>query len=79
MSVMAKALDQEMYNYFVQLNEAEKKSVIQMLKTFIKSRKDDFKPQTLEEYNREIDQAMERIDRGEFTTLEGLEKEMQSW
>jgi len=76
---MAKALDQEMYNYFVQLNEAEKKSVIQMLKTFIKSRKDDFKPQTLEEYNREIDQAMERIDRGEFTTLEGLEKEMQSW
>lgn len=33
----------------------------------------------LESYNRELDEAMERISRGEFTSLEMLEKEMQSW
>ena len=76
---MAKALDQEMYNYFVQLNEAEKKSVIQMLKTFIKGRKEDFKPQTLEEYNKELEEADRRIEAGHFITQEDLEKEMKAW
>ena len=36
-------------------------------------------PVTFEQYNRELDEAMERISKGEFTTLEELEKEMQSW
>jgi succinate dehydrogenase flavin-adding protein (antitoxin of CptAB toxin-antitoxin module) len=77
---MAKALDQEMYNYFIQLNEAEKKSVIQMLKTFLKGRKEqDFNPQTLEEYNRELEEADAAIDAGHFITQEDLEKEMKAW
>ena len=32
---MANALEKEWYSYFVQLNEAEKKSVLLMLKTFL--------------------------------------------
>ncbi|TDW97626.1 hypothetical protein [Dinghuibacter silviterrae] len=76
---MAKALDQEMYSYFIQLNEAEKKSVIQMLKTFLKGRKDDIKPQTIEEYNRELEEADAAIDAGHFITQEDLEKEMKTW
>ncbi len=36
-------------------------------------------PQELEEYNRDLDEAMERISNGAFTTLEQLEKEMQTW
>ncbi|MGJ7032682.1 hypothetical protein [Niabella hirudinis] len=35
---MADVLDKEMYGYFIRLNEAEKRSVVQMLKTFSKSR-----------------------------------------
>ena len=31
---MAGILEQEMFNYFIQLNDVEKKSVVQMLKTF---------------------------------------------
>jgi predicted transcriptional regulator len=34
---------------------------------------------TIEQYNKELDQAMERVNGGEFTTLEALEREMQSW
>lgn len=30
-------------------------------------------------YNKEINDAMKRIDDGNFTTQEDLEKEMESW
>jgi hypothetical protein len=76
---MANAIDQEMSNYFKQLNDAEKQSVVQMLKTFLKGRKDQPERISVEQYNKEIDEAMERVTKGEFTTVEDLAKEMQSW
>lgn len=76
---MAKALDLEMHNYFKQLNEAEKKSVIQMLKTFLKGRGE--KPQriSVEQYNKEIEEAEAEYERGEYITHEDLLKEMKKW
>jgi hypothetical protein len=76
---MANTIDREMFTYFMQLNDAEKKSVVEMLKTFIKSRKDKPERITIEQYNKEIDEAMERVGKGEYTTFGDLEKEMQSW
>ncbi len=76
---MANAIDREMYTYFTQLNDAEKKSVVQMLKTFLISRKDQYERITVEQYNKELDEAMERVSKGEYTTFEELEKEMKSW
>ena len=76
---MASAIDREMFAYFTQLNDAEKKSVVELLKTFMKGRKNQFDHISIEQYNKEIDEAMERVSRGEYTTFEDLEKEMQSW
>jgi hypothetical protein len=76
---MASAIDKEMFAYFMQLNDAEKKSVVELLKTFMKGRKNQFDHISIEQYNKEIDEAMERVSRGEYTTFEDLEKEMQSW
>ena len=76
---MANAIDREMYAYFMQLNDAEKKSVVELLKTFMKGRKNQPNHITIEQYNKELDDAMERVERGEYTTFEDLEKEMQSW
>lgn len=76
---MSKAIDREMYAYFMQLSDAEKKSVVELLKTFMKSRKIPSDRMTKEQYNREIDEAMERVGRGEYTTFEDLEKEMKTW
>jgi hypothetical protein len=36
---MAKAFEQELFQYILQLDEAEKKSVLQMLKTLLKAAK----------------------------------------
>ena len=64
------SLSREMQRYFTQLNAAEQKSVVQLIKTFLSSRKEDFKPQTLEEYNRELEEADQRIEKGEYIAHE---------
>ncbi|MBO9561395.1 MAG: hypothetical protein J7621_01430 [Niastella sp.] len=77
---MANALEQEMSKYFMQLDEADKKSVLQLIKTFIQKKKTGHKDaSTIAAYNKELDEAMERINKGEFTTLDELDKEMQLW
>ncbi len=35
--------------------------------------------QTLEEYNKDIEEAEEEIERGDFITAENLKKEARSW
>jgi hypothetical protein len=79
MKDMAKALDNEMYNYFTQLNEAEKKSVIQMLKTFLKSRTEKPDRITIEQYNKELQEAEAEFEKGEYITHEALLKQIKRW
>lgn len=67
-----------MLRYFTQLNAAEQMSILQMIKTLSISRRDDFKPQTLEEYNRELEEADRRIEAGHFITHQDVEKEMKT-
>ena len=73
------SLSDEMIKNFVQLNTDEQKSVLQMVKTFLSSKKNDFTPQTIEEYNAEIDAAVQGYKLGEYTTMAELEQEMKKW
>lgn len=74
---MTPALEQEMYNYFDQLNDAEKRSVIQMLKTFLQSRKEAVSNISIEQYNHEINEAEAEYERGEFITNEEMLKQLR--
>lgn len=76
---MTNAIDRKMFNYFTQLNDAEKKSVVELLKAFTQRQKETSAHITIEQYNKELDEAMERVNRNEYTTFENLEKEMRSW
>ncbi len=71
-------IDRELLKYVSQLDELQKKSLLDLIKTFLK-KKDAAEITTLQQYNQELEAAMERISKGEFTTLEDLEKEMQTW
>jgi hypothetical protein len=73
------SLDKELIKYFIQLTEPQKKSLLQMIKTFVKSGNNSGQRISIEQYNKELDDAMNRINMGEFTTMEELEKEIQSW
>jgi len=76
---MSKAIDREMFTYFIQLKDAEKQSVVVLLKTFIKGRKGQSERISIEQYNKDIDEALDQVRKGEYATFEDLEKEMQLW
>ncbi len=68
------SISKEMLSYFMQLNDAERKPVLEMVKTFIGSRKNEMKHQPLEEYNQELEQADAEIEAGDYITHEEVMK-----
>ncbi|WP_157097997.1 hypothetical protein [Niabella ginsenosidivorans] len=76
---MASVLDKELIHYFTRLNEPQKKSLLAMMKSFLRPGNDSLQSITIEQCNRELDEAMQRMDKGEFTSIKELEKEMQAW
>ncbi len=67
-------LKEEMFTYFSRLNREEQQSVLAMIKTFINSRNTEFGPVTLDEYNRELEEADGEIEVGDFVTHEEVKK-----
>lgn len=76
---MANVIDKELIYYFMRLNNSQKKSLLGMIKSFLKQDNELLEVIDIEQYNKELDEAMRRIEDGSFTTLEALEKEMQAW
>ncbi|AXY73866.1 hypothetical protein D3H65_07675 [Paraflavitalea soli] len=76
---MANTLEQELYKYIIQLDDAEKKSVLQMLKTFLKGREKKVAGTNIEQYNKEIDEAIARVEAGEFYSQEEVDKMSKGW
>jgi hypothetical protein len=76
---MAKALDEELFDYILRLDDAEKKSVLQMLKTFVKRRKSKTATITIERYNKEIDEAVARVEGSDFYTHDEVEQMAKDW
>ena len=71
-------VDKELLRYFARLDDFQKKSLLGLIKSFLK--KENLPGgQTIDQYNQELDHAMERTGRLEFTGLEELEREMKSW
>ncbi len=71
---MANVLEQELFGYFLKLNEQEKKSFLQLLKDFIHDRKENSLVPTLAEYTKELDQADIEIESGDFILHEDVVK-----
>ncbi|SDE26623.1 MULTISPECIES: hypothetical protein [Pedobacter] len=75
---MATILESEMLNYFTQLDDAEKTSVVKMLKAFIKGKKENPK-QSLEQYNSELLSAENEFKNGNYISHDELLNEIKSW
>lgn len=77
---MSHSLEKEWFSYFEQLNEAEKKSVISLIKTFLK--RQDGKAGgsiAIEQYNEEIDESLEQAAARNYITQEEMEKKASKW
>ena len=79
MEFMASSLEKELFKYILQLDEAEKKSVLEMLKTFLKGKIVEGKRVSIEQYNKEIDEAIAEVEAGSFYTFEEVEKMSKDW
>jgi len=72
-------IQQEMMQYFMQLNDKEKRSVLQMIKTFLQGKKDGpSKRISIEQYNQELAEAEAEYERGEFVEHEEVLKMLKS-
>jgi hypothetical protein len=76
---MMNVSEKEWQNYFVQLNEAEKKSVLLMLKVFLQRRDADAERASIEQYNKEIDDALAEVQEGHYISQDEMEKIAAKW
>lgn len=76
---MLNVLDQKLQSYFVQLNEAEKKSVLLLIKTFLNSRAESADNVNIDQYNKEIDDALTEAEAGNYITQDEMEKQAAKW
>ena len=70
---MTLTIQEEMLQYFTQLNREEQQSLLGLVKTFLHSRK-NFEPQTLQEYNDELEQGNAEIEAGDYISHEYVKK-----
>jgi hypothetical protein len=71
----ATPLENELMQYWPKLTIVQQESILSVIKSMIKPEAGTY----IETYNREIDEAMNRIDEGHFITQDDLEKESEQW
>ena len=70
---MAQIIDRQITDYLPLLGKEEKKTILDFIKSYVKI-KDKPERISIEQYNKELEAAEERIDGGEYYTQEEIEK-----
>jgi hypothetical protein len=71
----APSLDNEFGKYWSLLTPVQKESLLSVIKSFVIPREKI----SVEQYNKEIDEAIARVEAGEFYTHEEAEKMSKDW
>lgn len=74
----AQSLDTEFNKYWLLLTAGEKQSLLSVAKHYVEL-KEDITPITAEQYNQEINEAMSRIDNGQFVTHDQVKTQSNNW
>ena len=76
----AQSLKQEFDQYWSKLSIVEKESLLAMAKNYVQLKvENDTDRVSIEEYNKEIDEAVARVEAGEFYTHEEVVKMSKDW
>ena len=73
------SLDKQIMKYLPQLGSEEKKSILSQIKSFLKHKQVTSQRLTIEQYNKELEEAEARIDAGHFYTQEEVEEMSKEW
>ncbi|WP_138477487.1 hypothetical protein [Dyadobacter bucti] len=73
-------IDSQIVDYLPLLGEEEKRSILGVIKSFVSLRKKEVQERiSIEQYNEELDNALEEIRAGNFLTQEEVEKLSSEW
>ncbi|WP_439584596.1 hypothetical protein [Dyadobacter bucti] len=73
-------IDSQIVDYLPLLGEEEKRSILGVIKSFVSLRKKEVQERiSIEQYNEELDNALEEIRAGNFLTQEKVEKLSSEW
>ncbi len=76
--MVTSALDKKIQSYLPLLGHEEKQSLLSLIKVFLKLKNEN--PRfDIEAYNKELEEAVKRIDAGQFYTQEEVEKMSKEW
>jgi hypothetical protein len=74
-----KSLDNQLQQYWPLLAKEEKQSILTFIKSFVKIKDAPSQRLTIEQYNKELEEAEKRYDAGFITSNEDVLKEAESW
>jgi vacuolar-type H+-ATPase subunit D/Vma8 len=72
------AIKKQVDTYLPLLSAKQQVLVLEMIKSFLNV-DEDAKRTTLEQYNKELDEAVARIEQGEFVSHKDALKELSEW
>jgi hypothetical protein len=72
-------VERELLRYVALMSEQQKKSLLEMIKLFVTPGDETGGPMTIEEYNKELEDAESEFDRGEFITHHELLNQIKGW
>ena len=76
----AQSFEQDFDQYWSKLSIVEKESLLAMAKNYVQLKdENDTDRVSIEEYNKEIDEAVARVEAGEFYTHEEVVKMSKDW
>jgi predicted transcriptional regulator len=74
----AQSLEQEFDQYWQKLSTVEKESLLAVAKNYVELKNDEERI-SIEQYNKEIDEAMAQMDAGEYLSLEEVVEMSKTW
>ncbi|MES2701020.1 MAG: hypothetical protein V4649_00180 [Bacteroidota bacterium] len=77
----SKSLDSQLQQYWPLLEKEEKQSILGVIKSFLKLKDTHTHAEriSVEQYNKEIDEAVDRVKSGQFYTNEEVQKMSEKW
>jgi len=78
---MIKALDKQILEYLPLLGPEEKQSLIGVIKSFLhlKEASGTYPSISIEQYNKELEEAEAAFEKGDYISNEALLKQMKKW
>lgn len=73
------SVEKELQDRIAKLDVLQKKSLLELIKSFVRKDNEEMKPQTIEEYNKELEEAESEYQKGEFISHAEMLNEIKKW